>query len=142
MNSNKRKSRQLGMPYGTANARLRKKILFHLVKECNKDICYRCGKRIESIDKFSIEHKKAWFGNDNSLFWNIDNIAFSHIVCNVGAARKNKGIKKHGTSAGYNGANPNTKYARPGCRCKICRNGHKLRMRDKRARGIGIHKPL
>ena len=62
MNS-KKKNNQLKMPHGTANGRLKKSILFSLVKRCNEDICYRCGKKIKTERELSIEHKKPWLEN-------------------------------------------------------------------------------
>lgn len=73
----------LHMPLGTAMNRLRKSIMFHLVQETGKDVCFKCGLTIETANEFSIEHKKPWqSSNDESLFWDLDNIAFSHISCN------------------------------------------------------------
>lgn len=88
MGANEKKSKQLGMPVGTANARLRKLILFRLVQEAKKDTCFRCSKRIETVEKFSIEHKKEWLDVTTELFWSWENIAFSHLSCNIAAARK------------------------------------------------------
>ncbi len=85
---NKKKGDQLGMPLGTAYAKLRKSVLFKLVKQTNQNVCFHCKKTIESIDEFSIEHKIPWLDNNPDLFWNLDNIAFSHLTCNVSAARK------------------------------------------------------
>jgi hypothetical protein len=85
--NNARKSEQLGMPFGTANGKLRKIILFDLVKRFDLNGCYRCGGPIEIIEEFSIEHKKAWLDVDPDLFWDLDNIAFSHLNCNVSARR-------------------------------------------------------
>jgi hypothetical protein len=81
--SNKKKSKFLGMPYGTASGRLRKKILFNLVQETERDVCFRCGEKIKSADEISIEHKKPWLGINVDLFWDLDNIAFSHLRCNI-----------------------------------------------------------
>jgi len=72
----------LGVNYGTARSRLTRLILFDLAKKDNLDNCYRCGKKIKSIEEFSIEHKKPWFNRDKDLFWDLDNIAFSHFKCN------------------------------------------------------------
>jgi hypothetical protein len=80
--SNARKSATLGMPHGTANGRLRKMILFDLLKRHNENICIRCNKPIECIDDLSIEHIKPWEGISAELFWDLNNIAFSHLVCN------------------------------------------------------------
>lgn len=88
MNANEKKRKQLGMAAGTANARLRKLILFSLVQKTEQDICFRCGKRIETVDELSIEHKKDWLDVSVELFWDLDNIAFSHLSCNVAASKK------------------------------------------------------
>lgn len=81
--SSQKKSATLGMPHGTANNRLRKIILFHLLKKHNENICVRCDQIIENIDDLSIEHIRPWEGISADLFWDLNNIAFSHIRCNV-----------------------------------------------------------
>ena len=93
--SQKKKEILLGQPIGTASHKLRKSILFSLVKETGKDICFQCGKQIKTIDELSIEHKVPWLDakNPKEMFFNLDNIAFSHLSCNVGAAKR-KGVKK------------------------------------------------
>ena len=80
--SNKKKAEFLGMPYGTACGRLRKRIMFSLIQEIGADICYRCGDPIESYEELTIEHKKPWLDVSVDLFWDINNIAFSHTECN------------------------------------------------------------
>lgn len=87
---NQKKAERLGMPYGTAMNRLRKDVLFSLVQECKKDTCFRCGKKIENVENFSIEHKEAWLNSENPIekFYDINNIAFSHISCNISASEK------------------------------------------------------
>lgn len=90
--SNEKKSKTLGMPHGTANGRLRKNILFHLLKKHNENHCIRCGDCIETVNDLSIEHIKPWEGISVELFWDIDNIAFSHRRCNV-PHRQNGGAK-------------------------------------------------
>lgn len=82
MNPNIRRAEQLGMPYGTATGRLRKMILFDLLKRHNENICFKCGESIQKIEDLSIEHKQPWENRDTALFWDLDNIAFSHIHCN------------------------------------------------------------
>ena len=72
----------LGMSYGAACNRLRKNILFHLLKEHGKNICFKCSEVIDKVEDLSIEHKLPWEGRDASLFWDIENIAFSHMKCN------------------------------------------------------------
>ena len=88
-NTVKTKTAFLGMNYGTACSKLRKEILFDYVKKAGNDICFRCGKRIESVREFSIEHKKAWLHEDAGLFWALENIAFSHLRCNSKVRRAN-----------------------------------------------------
>ena len=85
-NSSKKKNDVLGMPFGTASARLKKQIMFMLIKKLGEDICYRCGNKIEDVDELSVEHKKGWLNSDTpqELFWDIENnIAFSHLNCNT-----------------------------------------------------------
>ena len=69
------------MPFGTASHKLRKLVVFEMLngRHFSPD-CYRCGKRIQTVDELSIEHKSPWRTADE--FWNIENIAFSHLRCN------------------------------------------------------------
>lgn len=83
MSTNAKKNATLGMPYGTASGRLRKIILFDLLKRHQENGCYRCQQPIESVDDLSIEHKLPWEGRSKELFWDLNNIAFSHLKCNV-----------------------------------------------------------
>jgi hypothetical protein len=81
-NSNLRKDETLGMPHGTAAGKLRKNILFHLLKKHSENVCVRCSKIIEDVRELSIEHLKPWEGISAELFWDLNNIAFSHTQCN------------------------------------------------------------
>lgn len=85
--SNEKKSATLGMPHGTAAHRLRKNILFHLLERHGENVCARCGELILSVEELSIEHIKPWEGISAELFWDLKNIAFSHLHCNSGARR-------------------------------------------------------
>ena len=88
---NDRKQRvveQLGMPPGTAANRLRKNILFHLLCRLEENVCFRCKEKIQTVDDLSIEHKEPWEGRSAELFWNLNNIAFSHLTCNVPHIRR------------------------------------------------------
>lgn len=91
--SNTKKSATLGMPHGTATNRLRKMILFNVLKRHNENICVRCNLLIELADDLSIEHLKAWEGVSADLFWDLDNVAFSHLRCNVPHSRPGPKIK-------------------------------------------------
>ena len=80
--SNESKNKTLGMPHGTAVSKLRKNVLFHLLKKHNENMCIRCHKPIYTSDELSMEHLKPWEGISAELFWDLDNIAFSHMKCN------------------------------------------------------------
>jgi hypothetical protein len=79
---NSKRQKQLGLPFGTACNRLRKMLLFSFCQKLGLDTCFKCGTTITNISEFSIEHKKNWLDVDPQLFWNLDNIAFSHSKCN------------------------------------------------------------
>jgi hypothetical protein len=81
-NSNKVKYEQLGMPFGTAMGRLRKNIIFSLLLKLHENTCFKCKTPIATVDELTIEHKKPWLHVSPDLFWDIDNIAFSHPWCN------------------------------------------------------------
>lgn len=116
---NEEKSRQLGMPFGTANAKLRKMILFHLLKKHNENICFQCGKVIETVEELSIEHKKPWLHESTELFWDIADIAFSHLHCNSGTHRNLYPSKViHGTWNAYN---------KHKCRCDKCKDANNIK---------------
>ena len=118
-NSNQKKNRLLGEPYGTATSRLRKMLMFDMAKKIGMDTCYRCGNKIETLELFSIEHTISWQGaqNPKETFFDLEKIAFSHNPCNTGAGEKHKGIRDstpHGS----------TRYNKEGCRCVICSLAH------------------
>jgi hypothetical protein len=83
-----KKHQQLGMNAGTAAHRLLKDILFKLVTDAGH-VCHRCGGVLARED-FSIEHVKPWLDSVNpaKLYFDLENIAFSHKACNYGAARR------------------------------------------------------
>lgn len=85
---NRNKAERLGMPFGTANNKLRKSLLYDFAKRCEEDSCFRCNSKIESIEEFSIEHKISWYYSEYpaSTFFDLNNIAFSHIRCNIQAS--------------------------------------------------------
>jgi hypothetical protein len=87
---NAKKSSQLGQPVGTASHRLRKGIMFSLLKQLGQNVCFQCGKQIEYARELSIEHKIPWLDSDDplGLFFDLTNVAFSHFLCNIAKARK------------------------------------------------------
>jgi len=81
------------MDKGTAGARLRKLLLFEFAKRLGLADCARCGKPIETIDDFTIDHLKAWLHVDPKLFWDLSNIGFAHEHCNKSTKRHAGGAK-------------------------------------------------
>lgn len=120
------KSAILGESFGKAVHKLRKSILFDLVKKLGLDNCYRCTLKIENIDNLSIEHKIAWQSAEDPIntFYGLDNIAFSHLKCNYGARKSPSRNLVHGTKTGYN-------Y---GCRCDSCRKAMSAKKAEWRAK--------
>ena len=106
-----KKQSQLGMNPSTASHRLGKDLLFKFV-QIHHPNCYRCGEPM-TRETFSIEHKTPWLDSDDpvGLYFDLDNIDFSHLQCNVGD-RRVATYEKHGTEHMYN------KY---GCRCDLCK---------------------
>jgi hypothetical protein len=99
--SNESKTRTLGIPFGTACGRLRKNILFHLLTRLNENVCFKCRQPIEMVEDLSIEHKLPWESRSAELFWDLNNIAFSHLRCNVrhdSGAEKLRKIGPEGTA--------------------------------------------
>jgi len=87
-----RYSEMLGMPLGTARARLVKAVLFRLVKSAGENFCYRCSAEIESVSALSIDHTKDWLEANNpaEAFFCVDDIGFSHLRCNTAAPMKKR----------------------------------------------------
>lgn len=77
------------------------------------------GEKIQR-NNLSIEHKIPWLNSENpqGLFFDLQNIAFSHLSCNVGAARRAKA--SCGSSSAY----------RRGCRCNDCTMAKATAQRD------------
>ena len=81
--SNRKAAETLGMPQGTASNRLRKMLLFRQLKKHGENVCVRCEQPIEQVEDLSVEHIQPWEGRSADLFWDLDNVAFSHLKCNV-----------------------------------------------------------
>ncbi len=97
--SNRRKAEFLDMPIGTAMNRLRKMARLRLLQRLGEDTCYRCGEKITSADNLSLDHKQDWLGRDSELFWDLDNIAFSHQLCNSLGADHSVGAHERGMAS-------------------------------------------
>lgn len=103
----------LGMHPGSAANKLRKHIMFDMVVRLELDTCFHCGEKIKTPRELSVEHKTPWEGatDPRETFFDLDNIAFSHLGCNAGDAnRRRKALERHGTQAEY----------QQGCRCEPC----------------------
>ena len=115
MNTNEKKTLQLGEPFGTAQNKLRKIILFNLLKKYKENFCFRCKKEIVEIKDLSIEHKESWLDSDNPIdkFYDLNNIAFSHLSCNCSSANrdycKTEEFKKKQSDSFKNRFNPQAK---------------------------------
>lgn len=114
------KHAQLGMPPGTAAGRLIRDILFSFVTKGGHR-CFRCGGEMTRLD-FSIEHKEAWLHSADPvrMFFDLENIAFSHADCNREAGRKRE--RTHNRN-GY----------LKGCRCEQCTAANTAHTRRQRA---------
>lgn len=82
------RAKQLGMNPGTASHRLVKDLLYDFVIKAGHK-CHRCGKEMDR-ENFSIEHIEPWLHSPDpvALFFDISNIAYSHLRCNAAAGRR------------------------------------------------------
>lgn len=87
----KTKEEQLGMNPSTARAKLHKALLWKYIEKSGEDHCCKCGEKM-TLDDYSIEHVTPWLHDDNAvdLFFNLDNISFSHLKCNISSARRKR----------------------------------------------------
>lgn len=110
------KKRQLGMNPSTASARLVKDLLWNFVETTGQMACCKCGEPM-SRETFSIEHVTPWLDSDDpvGLYFDLGNISYSHLRCNIGDARKARAVC--GTETMYN----------RGCRCDPCREARSER---------------
>lgn len=126
MNKNtQKKYTQLKMPQGTAANRLRKTLMFHLIQKLGENYCFQCGAEILHADDMTIEHKIPWLDSEDpvDLFFNLNNIAFSHFKCNIGAARQPNKL----TGLDDPRFNHNEEGYKKGCRCEICKSAKRKR---------------
>ncbi len=91
--SNKRAVETLGISHGAAASRLRKMVLFRQLKKYGDNICVRCGLEITDIDELSIEHLQPWEGRSAELFWDLNNVGFSHMACNLADRHTRPAVK-------------------------------------------------
>ena len=97
MNSNQRKHAALGEPYATARNKLNRMLLFEMAGKLGLLSCFQCGRQIETLVEFSVEHKIPWQGTvtPQETFYDLSNIAFSHHLCNARAGLGNRPRATH-----------------------------------------------
>ena len=81
--TSQRRAEQLEMDYGTASARLKKALMLHLLQRLGESNCFRCMQTITNPEELSIDHKESWLDVSPGLFWDLNNVAFSHLRCNT-----------------------------------------------------------
>lgn len=81
--------KHLGVVPTTARNRLMRDLLWHNLPK--PALCWRCNLPM-SRDTFSIEHKVPWLHAENAaeLYFDLDNVTYSHQTCNSAASRKTK----------------------------------------------------
>jgi hypothetical protein len=111
----RKKEAQLGCPLSTALYKLTKDLLFDLAIKTGHR-CFRCGGVLDR-ESFSIDHKIGWMDSPDphGMFFDIGNIAYSHLNCNT-AAKRTTPRSPCGSVANYN----------RGCRCALCLEAKKL----------------
>lgn len=84
-----KKKIQLGMNPSTARSRLMQDILWMLIEKNGMTHCHRCGKNM-CRKTFSVEHIEPWLDSETplELYFDLNNISFSHQSCNSAAARR------------------------------------------------------
>lgn len=81
----------LGETISNATYKLRKILLFEFAKRLDLHHCFRCGEPIDNIDEFTVDHVLSWrLHKSRELFYDIDNIKFSHFKCNCANYTKSK----------------------------------------------------
>jgi hypothetical protein len=90
MDYNQRKAKVLGENPSTAQHKLKKLVLFDILQTFGLDLCYRCELPIETVEQLSLEHIQPWLNakNPRETFYDLDNISFSHLTCNISHASK------------------------------------------------------
>ncbi len=87
MNNHEIRKEQLGLHPGTASNRLVKDILFGYIKRDDSK-CFRCNGEL-TRETYSIDHIEPWLHSHDpvGLFFDLENISFSHLKCNTNARR-------------------------------------------------------
>ena len=75
------------MYIGTASARLKKTIMLQLLQKLGEEFCYRWRKD-EGGQGPQRRTQNRLVRCGPVLFWDLDNVTFSHPSCNVGSRRR------------------------------------------------------
>lgn len=124
-----KKREKLGMNPSTAHRRLLKDLLFKFIILAGYK-CYRCKKELTRED-MTIDHINPWLNSDDPIknFFDLDNIAFSHMACNLQESVDRK-IKfkteeeKLGAQRKYNRERMRKRYTYENRRQKYLTTGH------------------
>lgn len=84
------------MTYGKAKHRLMRMLLFQLAQKAQWTQCFVCKQEIQSVDELTVEHKKPWLDVSSELFWDLNNVAFSHASCNKPHRKGGVSLRKVG----------------------------------------------
>lgn len=86
-----KKFEQLGINPSTAQGRLVKDLLWNFILETGRNKCFHCDEEMDR-ESFSIEHKTPWLDSEDpvGLYFDLNNISFSHLSCNCRASRRGK----------------------------------------------------
>jgi len=68
------------------------RLIFRQLERLSENECFRCGSLIVDAEDLSLDHKTAHQGNQD-LFWDLDNLAWSHRRCNFSHGGKIGGMK-------------------------------------------------
>lgn len=114
------------MDPSTASNRLKKQLMYTLAVKLDMHWCFQCAAKIEHSDDLSVEHKTPWLHSEDpvGLFFDIENIAFSHKGCNYGASRGKSPKVLCPSAAAY----------RRGCRCEGCKKAKREYRRELKSR--------
>lgn len=84
------KTAQLGMDGGKARNILVKSLLYSMARVIGLDVCCRCHHKIATISELSIDHIVPWLDSENpaELYFDLENVAFSHTLCNYSTIRR------------------------------------------------------
>lgn len=84
-----KKKQQLGMNPSTARSRLIGDVLWSFLENSPQNKCFQCGDPM-TRETYSVEHKEPWLDTTDPLkmYFDPNNIAFSHQSCNSAAARR------------------------------------------------------